>query len=233
MTAFDILLAPFILLIVGASMVAKMFTRRKHHRLLREFTPPAREAGWKIEGIELEGPAIRITGETRSGVAWEMIVAGRDPQGRPLSRWRCKEILLEKGGVLIGYVPRGAGIGDIDEELTPEEMRAEVLWRMAEGRFGDDAPEGVVPFAFGSLEFQEHFVVLASEEEDPPLLLDVTAEAFLLEWVRDERREEVPLILFSSHGLVLSVDQPVRFTTLQDLARLGSMMVERALAAGT
>lgn len=227
MTALDILLALFILSIAGLSLVVKTFTRRKHRRLLREFTPLAKGLEWNIEESEVEGPAIRLQGKTPSGIGWEMILAGRDRKGNHLSRWHSSEIVLEGGAVVIGHVPQGATVEDVEEELTPEQMRAEVLWRKAYLRFGEDVPEEVIPYEAGSLSFREHFTTLALTKENISHLLDSSIEALLLDWIHSHPQNAPPLILFTEKGLTLATEQLHDFNAIEDLVKIGTAMAEK------
>ncbi|MCB0714300.1 MAG: hypothetical protein KDD67_18385 [Ignavibacteriae bacterium] len=227
MTGLDILLALFVLLIAGISLIVKTFTRRKHRRLLKEFTPLSERLQWKIEESEVEGPAIRLQGETASGIEWEMILAGRDRKGNHLSRWHSSEVALEGGAVVIGYVPQGAIVEDVEEELTPEEMRAEVLWRKVYARFGEDVPEEVTPYEVGSLSFREYFSTLALARDDISHLLDSSIEALLLEWTQRYPESTPPLILFTGEGLTLATEQLDRFDAIEDLVKIGTMMAEK------
>ena len=227
MTALDILLVSFVLLIAGIGGVVKFISRGKHRRLLRELTLIADEEEWSVEETELEGPAICLSGKTPSGLTWRMILAGRDRQGREQSKWICRDLQLEKGAVLVGQVLRGVEVEEIEEELTPEEMRAEYLWQQVLKRLGGDAPEGVKPVEIGSPSLQEHFVVLAFEKRDAEALLDDHVEGAFLEWKRVGSDNSVPLVLFTEQGLELLVSQITNVSSAQQVVTFGEKILER------
>lgn len=229
MTAFDILLVTFILVIAGITLIVKWFSRRNHRRLLGALQSSRSGTEWLVEETELEGAAIRLQGQIDSGAEWEMVLGGRDRQGKHQSYWQCNEARLDQGGVIIGYVPPGSEVLDIDEELTPDEMREEFLWRRTELRFGDEAPEGVESCNVGGHDFQRLFVVLATEQSQATNLLDSSIETALLGWTDEKKQGGPPLILFSPSGLTLAINQLQQVDEIQDMIRLGTMLAEKVL----
>ena len=226
MSALDILLASFILVMAGLSWGVKFLTQRKHRLHLKEFTPLAEGKGWRLEEGNQHEPSIDIRGTTPSGIGWRMILAGRDRKGNHLTHWISPEIALENGVVVIGHLPFDAVPDKTEENLTLEDIREEMLWQRANARFEDQIPEELELFAAGSLEFQQQFAVLSLNKEDIPLILNPQIEQSLLEWNRDRQAGEPPLILFNASGLRLATGTIDDFGMVERVVALGTLMVE-------